>query len=46
MQEDREQCRAAGMHDFISKPVQIEELKEALLRVRVLAANGVTCDVT
>jgi len=46
MQADREQCRAAGMHDFVSKPVQIEELKEALLRVRVMAANRVTGDVT
>ena len=32
MQEDREKCRAVGMHDFISKPVKVEELVNALLR--------------
>ena len=32
MQEDRERCRAAGMHHFISKPVQIDELITALVQ--------------
>ncbi len=40
MQEDRERCRAAGMHDFIPKPVQIEGLKGALLRARKTVTAG------
>ncbi len=30
MQEDRDRCRAVGMHSFISKPVKVEELVDAL----------------
>ncbi|MEW6731934.1 MAG: two-component regulator propeller domain-containing protein [Acidobacteriota bacterium] len=32
MQGDREECLAAGMQDYVSKPIQVAELKAALER--------------
>ena len=33
MQGDREKCLAAGMNDYITKPIRVEELVNALLNV-------------
>ncbi len=35
MQGDREMCLAAGMDDYVTKPIRVNELMEALLRVPV-----------
>jgi CheY-like chemotaxis protein len=39
MQGDREMSLAAGMDDYVSKPIRIEELVEALSKSRPLAAS-------
>ena len=33
MQGDREMCLAAGMDDYVSKPIRVDQLIEALMRV-------------
>ena len=35
MQGDREMCLAAGMDDYITKPIRVDQLVDALMRVRV-----------
>jgi CheY-like chemotaxis protein len=37
MNDDREKCLEAGMNDYIRKPVEIIELKDALKRAYVQA---------
>ena len=34
MQGDREECFAAGMDDYVTKPIRVERLVEALTQVR------------
>jgi CheY-like chemotaxis protein len=37
MQGDREICLAAGMDDYVSKPIRVDELVQALARCQPLA---------
>ena len=42
MQGDRERCLAAGMDDYISKPIKFQELTDALERFSAVAAKELT----
>jgi CheY-like chemotaxis protein len=39
MQGDREMCLAAGMDDYVSKPIRVDELTQALSRCRPLVSG-------
>jgi PAS domain S-box-containing protein len=39
MQEDRDACMAAGMRDFLAKPIRVDELVAALNRSRPVATE-------
>jgi CheY-like chemotaxis protein len=36
MKEDRDACKAAGMDDYISKPIRVEDLVAALSKCQPL----------
>ncbi|MCP4544256.1 MAG: response regulator [Chloroflexi bacterium] len=42
MQEDKDACRAAGMDDYVSKPIRVNELVNALSKCRPIDYSGDT----
>lgn len=40
MNEDREKCMTAGMNDYLSKPLEVSLLKEALIRAHKTLKGG------
>lgn len=46
MQQDKEECLKAGMQGYISKPIQVEELTQALLTTqKPLISHSLTPDI-
>jgi CheY-like chemotaxis protein len=46
MQGDREVCLEAGMDDYVSKPIRVEELVAALRRCAPDRTTVERCEVT
>ena len=44
MESDREECMAAGMDDYVSKPIRSEELQSKLLQLAITGAQGVVSE--
>jgi two-component system, sensor histidine kinase and response regulator len=41
MQGDRDMCLAAGMDDYVAKPIDVQRLRAAINRVCALPGRGV-----
>ena len=39
MDGDRDECMAAGMNDYVSKPIKLDQVRQALVRNLVPAVN-------
>ena len=46
MREDRDACFAAGMDDYVAKPIRPDELAQALQRARPLAERSMQVRTT